>query len=623
MDPRSFAVGRYAVHAVLGSGGFGTVYYGTDPATGRPVAVKVLDRAGADPARRVQLRAEADAMRRIDDPHCVRVLDVVDEPARAAIVTEFVNGASLRAVLDRVGRLTGPQALVVLRGALRGLVAVHAAGLIHGDLKPDNILVDQQGVSKLIDFGLAAPPQAATEVPDSVIGSPSYLSPEQIRGVPADARSDIYACAVMLYELLCGQRPFTADSVPALLARHLSAPVPDPRRLVPDIGDGLAALCRAGLAKDPAQRPQTALDFLRALEDAARQRYGPAWATGLGLGALVGGGLAPVAEHAAAPLRTPRVRAVRPARRFSRLAVGGGVATAVAAAVVATVVVRHQSTPAAQPPPTTPPTAPPTSAPPPSNTAAPASFTGRLLVRAHGRDEIVDTTGTLTATLNRGGPGGCCYGRALSPDGRDRLELGEGSLQVGPATGVTHEIWATPTGEVETAVWSPDGRQIAFTVVDRAAASASLLEVVRVDGGGAHVVATGVNVQAIAWAPDGRQIAFSRQAGTISLISLEGGAVTSLRTSPAMVPTGLAWAPGRQLIFDESGTSPNGVWTIAADGSGLRVLLAGAASPSWAPGGHDFAAVRGGRVVIADASGTVLRTVGPTGVEHVQWTGSG
>jgi serine/threonine protein kinase len=170
------------VSAVLGSGSFGTVYVGRDPGTGLAVAVKVLDRDRRDDAVfMAALRAEADAMRRIDDPHCVKVLDVIDEPALAAIVTELIDGASLRAVLGRAGRLTGPQALDVMRGALRGLIAVHEAGLVHGDIKPDNILVDRRGVSRLIDFGLAREAGSALRADGSLAGSPAYMSPEQIR----------------------------------------------------------------------------------------------------------------------------------------------------------------------------------------------------------------------------------------------------------------------------------------------------------------------------------------------------------------------------------------------------------------------------------------------------------
>ncbi|SDO88569.1 Protein kinase domain-containing protein [Nakamurella panacisegetis] len=351
-------VGRYRVSAVLGSGSFGTVYLGSDPTIGSPVAVKVLDRDRTDDqASMAALRSEADAMRRIQDRHCVRVIDVVDEPDVTAIVTELIDGASLRAVLTRAaGRLTGPQALDVMRGALLGLTAVHTAGLIHGDVKPDNILVDRRGVSRLIDFGLARP-QGAVSADGSVAGSPAYMSPEQITGHQVTGRSDIYACAAVLFELLTGRRPYVSDRVVDVARMHLNAPVPDPREFEPTLAADLAQLCMKGLSKDPADRYATAADFLAALEQAAQQRYGAAWRTGLGLGALAGAAAALI-THAVAqtdsvspPItttpesvssRTPAA-GHRPrsssARRISRLTRRSRIGASAVAAVVATAVI--------------------------------------------------------------------------------------------------------------------------------------------------------------------------------------------------------------------------------------------------------------------------------------------
>jgi len=347
---RPALVGRYSVSAVLGSGSFGTVYVGRDPGTGLAVAVKVLDRDRRDDAVfMAALRAEADAMRRIDDPHCVKVLDVIDEPALAAIVTELIDGASLRAVLGRAGRLTGPQALDVMRGALRGLIAVHDAGLVHGDIKPDNILVDRRGVSRLIDFGLAREAGSALRADGSVAGSPAYMSPEQIKGGHVDGRSDLYACAAVLFELLTGRRPYVGDEAADVVRMHVHDPVPDPREIDPHLGVALARLCMTGLAKDPADRFTSAADFLVALQDAAGDRYGAAWRTGLGLGALAGaaaGVLTTQATRAAIPTdgangagAAPGVPARAAARRPSRSVRVGGSAVAAASVTVAIIVI--------------------------------------------------------------------------------------------------------------------------------------------------------------------------------------------------------------------------------------------------------------------------------------------
>ncbi len=280
------AVGRYSVTGPIGSGGFGTVYLGTDPDTGEQVAIKVLDHP-EDGWRRDLMRAEAAALLQVDSPHCVRIRDVIDEPDLAAIVTDFVDGASLRRILHEAGRLDGRQALGVLTGALDGLAAVHAAGLVHGDLKPDNIVVDRDGVSRLIDFGLAAPPHRLGG-PDTWIGTPAYLAPEQFLGHHTDIRSDLYAAGVVLFELLCGRTPYVGSDPLMTAALHVQAPVPDPRAVQPHVGDALAGLCLMNLAKDPDLRHQNARAFHASLEYAARERFGSTWATGAGLGATVG-----------------------------------------------------------------------------------------------------------------------------------------------------------------------------------------------------------------------------------------------------------------------------------------------------------------------------------------------
>lgn len=287
-EQRTHELGPYLVVGEIGRGGFGTVYLAHDRRVrGENVrALKLL--AERDDSTRRRLYQEASAMARVRSPHCLRVYEVIAQESVLAIVTEFVEGASLRALLREHGRLTGPQALSVLRGALIGLAAVHAAGLVHGDVKPDNILVDRTGSARMIDFGLAEP-TGTSAAGEPVSGSPTYLSPERISGSRVDGRSDLYAMGVLLFELLSGRRPFPGATAGEMLELHLHAPVPDLREVVPDAGDELAQLCAAALQKDPAARPQTADEFLAALEKAARRRYGDGWlaaGTGVTLGGL-------------------------------------------------------------------------------------------------------------------------------------------------------------------------------------------------------------------------------------------------------------------------------------------------------------------------------------------------
>jgi Serine/threonine protein kinase len=287
------------------------------------VAIKVLQESWVGDAEfRRRLRAEADVMRSLEHPNCVRVYEVIDTPQVAALVTEYVDGATLKQVLTRAGRLSGPQAAKVLSGALRGLAHVHGRGLIHGDVKPANICVDRSGTSRLLDFGLARPPAAGGEI----AGSPAYMSPEQITGGELDERSDIYSCGVVLYELLTGERPFQAVDPDEVLAAHLSAPVPDPAATYTGVPRQLAAVAVTALAKQPSARPPTADRFRELLEQAAEREYGLVWATvsltglaALGDSSTGAGNLSPPEE--AMPRRTRRRPPARSAASATALVV--------------------------------------------------------------------------------------------------------------------------------------------------------------------------------------------------------------------------------------------------------------------------------------------------------------
>jgi Protein kinase domain len=315
--------GRYELQGLLGAGASGSVYLGWDPDSRTRVAVKVLTGWADDPRLRRRLENEAELMRRVDDPHCVRVMDVVEQPPDLGVVMSYVESVTLREVLDKSGALTGVQALGVLRGALQGLIAVHAEGLVHGDVKPANIVVDRRGDALLIDFGLARP--AGSQSGSRPEGSPAYMSPEQIRGDTADARSDVYASGAVLFELLTHRRPYQAASVEAVLRSHLEDPVPDPREVDGRIGEQLAEVCMTAMAKRPEDRYPTARAFLEALEDAARERYGAAWLSGAGLGAAAG---ALIAGELPAGTRSAR------GRRRATVMVSALVAVLIVAAIV-------------------------------------------------------------------------------------------------------------------------------------------------------------------------------------------------------------------------------------------------------------------------------------------------
>ncbi|MGI5126060.1 protein kinase domain-containing protein [Pseudonocardia sp. CA-107938] len=254
----------------LGSGAAGTVVLARHHATGRQVAIKYLaDHLFDDAEFRTQFRREAQLLGAVDAPTVVQLYEYVESAAGAAIVMELVDGVSLRTVLDQQGPTAPEPALVVLKGALCGLGAAHAAGVVHRDVKPANVLVTADGISKLTDFGIAARAGGGALVGS---GTPWYMAPEQWAGAPARPAGDIYAATATFFECLAGEPPFPATDPAALRRLHEHAPVP--LGAVPDAVRGLVS---RGMAKDADRRPRTVAEFLDELEAAALSGYGADW----------------------------------------------------------------------------------------------------------------------------------------------------------------------------------------------------------------------------------------------------------------------------------------------------------------------------------------------------------
>ncbi|MEV6196193.1 serine/threonine-protein kinase [Streptomyces sp. NPDC051920] len=266
--PGPWAVSGYEEVRTLGEGGGGRVVLARHTATGVPVAVKYLgERLRGDREFLARFRAEARLLGELRHPCVVRLYEYVEARGGAAIVMEAVDGVSLRQLLRRHGA-TGPEAaLVLLKGSLLGLGAAHAAGVVHRDYKPENVLVRADGTSALADFGIAVREGRETEA----AGTPAYMAPEQWQGKPAGPAGDVYAAAAVFHECLTGRRPFAGDDVAALRLQHLRAPVP-----LEDVPAPVRGLLRRGLAKDPAQRPGIEA-FLADLERSAVEGYGAGW----------------------------------------------------------------------------------------------------------------------------------------------------------------------------------------------------------------------------------------------------------------------------------------------------------------------------------------------------------
>ncbi|WP_182900364.1 protein kinase domain-containing protein [Microbispora sp. H10830] len=254
----------------LGTGGAGRVILARHDADDIPVAIKYLsDEMMADLHFVARFRHEARLLAAMDpNPHAARFYEYVETARGAAIVMELIDGVSLRAMLRSEGP-TGPEAaLTVLKGSLLGLASAHSIGVVHRDYKPENVMVEADGTSKLVDFGIAA--QAGEGV--RAAGTPPYMAPEQWSGGKAGPASDVYAATVVFFECLTGGRPFRAQNMAALARQHQATPPP-----VDEVPPPLRDLVERGMAKRPEDRFASAEEFVRELETVAAGAYGPAW----------------------------------------------------------------------------------------------------------------------------------------------------------------------------------------------------------------------------------------------------------------------------------------------------------------------------------------------------------
>jgi eukaryotic-like serine/threonine-protein kinase len=253
---------RYEIRGLVGRGGMGAVYRALDRELDEEVALKVLESSGEGTPGEQQLRREIKLARTITHPNVVRAYDFGEAEGIRFFTMEYVAGATLRELLDEEGRLALTPALQIAKQVCRGLGAVHRAGIVHGDLKPANIVVMTGGTAKLTDFGVArARRQAAT--PFS--GTPPYMSPEQVRGAEVDERSDLYSAGILMYEMFTGRRPFDASDPFEVMRLHLEEVPANPRTLQPTLPELLADTIVACLSKAKADRPATAADLDRLL----------------------------------------------------------------------------------------------------------------------------------------------------------------------------------------------------------------------------------------------------------------------------------------------------------------------------------------------------------------------
>lgn len=258
---------RFVIERALGQGGMGAVYLARDEQLGEQVAVKVVGgMAALDPSAADRLRREASAARRISHPNVVRLHDIGHADGVLFLSMEYVPGGTLADLVSRHGVLPLTRVRDVALQILEGLAAAHEAGVVHRDLKPGNLLLDEYQRVKIIDFGLARLPHLeGMTATNMIVGTVEYMAPEQIRGGSVDARTDIYALGAVLYHALTGRPPFAGDTPIAVGFAHCTDPVTPPSALRPEAGQGWDAVVLRALSKDPGQRFQSAQEMAAAI----------------------------------------------------------------------------------------------------------------------------------------------------------------------------------------------------------------------------------------------------------------------------------------------------------------------------------------------------------------------
>ncbi|MER5766780.1 Stk1 family PASTA domain-containing Ser/Thr kinase [Streptomyces sp. NPDC001985] len=261
--------GRYRVDARIAVGGMATVYRAVDTRLDRELALKVMhpDLAG-DAAFVERFIREARSVARLAHPNVVGVFDQGAEGSYVYLAMEYIAGCTLRDVLRERGALRPRAALDILEPVLAALGAAHRAGFVHRDIKPENVLIGDDGRVKVADFGLVRAVGSVTSTTGAVLGTVSYLAPEQIEDGASDTRSDVYACGVVLYEMLTGAKPHSGDTPAQVIYRHLNEDVPAPSASAPGLAPELDALVAGATARDAGARPYDAVELLARAREA-------------------------------------------------------------------------------------------------------------------------------------------------------------------------------------------------------------------------------------------------------------------------------------------------------------------------------------------------------------------
>ncbi len=380
-------LGKYVISGILGKGAMGTVYDAHDPIIDRRVAIKTLTLPDAGDTETqeelARFKREAQAAGRLTHPNIVGVFDYGETAKLAYIVMEFVDGPSLKSLLDKNERFPTGETVRIMEALLAGLQFSHERGVVHRDIKPANVMLTLDGQVKIADFGIARIESSSMTQAGTIMGTPAYMSPEQFMGQTVDARTDIYSSGVLLYQMLTGERPFEG-SMTAIMHKVLNVAPPRPSELSVTVPQPLDGVVARAMAKRPEQRYATAAEFAQALRAAALGQTVAAPAEDADATMVVPPPAAPaVARPPTPPAQAPAKRNLVPmlagAAALVLVAGGGGWYWIAGRTPIAPVPVALAPVPVPVPPPTTalppstatpepPPVAP---VPPPATVAAP------------------------------------------------------------------------------------------------------------------------------------------------------------------------------------------------------------------------------------------------------------
>jgi predicted Ser/Thr protein kinase len=298
--------GRYELEELVGSGGMSSVYRAHDRLLERTVALKILhEQFTSDDAYVERFRREARAVAQLAHPNIVTVIDRGEQDGRQFIVFEYVDGMNLKELMTQEGPVSPGEAIELALQVARGLSFAHENGLVHRDVKPQNVLLDTDGRAKVTDFGIAhAVDVDGMTITGTIMGTSNYIAPEQARGQAVDEQTDVYSLGCVLYELLAGDVPFEGDNFVAVAMRHVNDPVPSVRDLRPDVPPRLDWAIQQAMAKDHHERFDSMADFAAELEACHAELDGNEGAT-----------------MVVAPRSRPGARSRRPARERKRWSV--------------------------------------------------------------------------------------------------------------------------------------------------------------------------------------------------------------------------------------------------------------------------------------------------------------